>query len=202
MRDAVQKEHEQTLQEHDNNCPEEIWTWRKMIAENARDGTAPVAMDEDNPVLSQYEALLQIKTAQEGFNSGRTYYIHAESEHHREQVVQDLSKAAGKSLARKLAASKFRSSQKYVRSLYESARFQIFVGLLILTVSPTCLRASVTELVPTDHANEDGGRGGAGGGLRHHPDLDPHHREDEDGEPPPIPPLTSIPTPGCISSTK
>jgi hypothetical protein len=136
MRDAAHKEHDHNSQEHEHTPPDEIWTWRKMVIEKSNESDAGELADDMNPVLSQYEALLQVKTVQQGFNSGRTYYIHADSEHHREQVVQELTKASAKSLARKLAASRFRSSQRYVRAFYESARFQILVGVLILTVSP------------------------------------------------------------------
>jgi hypothetical protein len=134
MRDAFQADQEHNYQENSHTAPEDFWSWRKMVSEATCQNNSET-VDDGNPVLSQYEALLQVKTTPDGFNSGRTYYIHADSEHHREQVVTELTKAANKSLAKKLAVSRFRSTQKAVRTLYESVQCQILVGVLILTVS-------------------------------------------------------------------
>jgi hypothetical protein len=130
IRDCVQNDHDHNPQDNSRNS-DELWTWRKLVTE-----TSCESIDSQlNPALSDYEALIQVKTAAEGFNSGRIYYIHANSENHREQLVQELTKAAAKAVAKKLAASRFRSSQNFVRTVYESAQCQILVGILIMTVS-------------------------------------------------------------------
>lgn len=154
MRDAFQTDQDHNSQENAHNETEEFWSWKKGVTEassqnSANPNNTGEMVDDLNAVFSQYEALLQVKTTPEGFNSGRTYYIHADSEHHRDQVVQELTNAATKSLAKKLAASRFRSSQKVVRTLYESIQCQIIVGVLILTVST--LPRSEYEAVLSEH---------------------------------------------------
>jgi hypothetical protein len=91
---------------------------------------------DSNADLSHFDSLIQIQTASDGHNFGRTYYIYCPSEHQRQKIVDDLSKVSKQAAARKLAVSKFIGSQAAVRSFYDSGPFQIFVGVLILTVSP------------------------------------------------------------------
>ena len=90
---------------------------------------------DSNANLSHYESLIQIQTITNGFNFGRTYYIYVTAEHDRKKMVDDLLSISKLAATRKLAVSRFLSSQVAVRNIYDSSPCQIFVGLLILTVS-------------------------------------------------------------------
>jgi hypothetical protein len=76
----------------------------------------------------------QIRTLTDGFNSGRTYYLHSNSAKECEEIVRNLRNLVD--LARKRAEndSKFRESQKWMRSIYDSYVFQFCSSTLIILV--------------------------------------------------------------------
>jgi hypothetical protein len=79
----------------------------------------------------------QIRTLTDGFNSGRTYYLHSNTADECKEVFEVLRKFA--EIARKRAEkySKFRESQKWLRAVYDSNMFQLGSSLLIVMVTPT-----------------------------------------------------------------
>ena len=77
----------------------------------------------------------QIRTMVDGFNSGRTYYLQAESAEICQEIVRNLSKYVVASRKRADKASKFRRGQKVLLTFYESAPFQLVSSLLIILVS-------------------------------------------------------------------
>ena len=80
--------------------------------------------------------ILQIKTAPDGFNFGRTYYLKASIDvpGQGQVIVTDLSQAAKLAKARMDRKSRFLRSQEIVRYFQESLVFQIIVAFLILLV--------------------------------------------------------------------
>jgi hypothetical protein len=135
---AMGARHTENHVEAENTSSSEtnMWTSLSSISKfiSEKQPQSSTAYGNAEPVLSQYDRLLQIKTAPEGFNSGRTYYIQSNSEMHRDEIVDDLTKIAKHSSARKIAASRFRASQLALKRVYDSSPAQIFVGLLILSV--------------------------------------------------------------------
>jgi hypothetical protein len=96
--------------------------------------------------------ILQIKTAPDGFNFGRTYYFKANIDVPGQAIVADLlhsSKVAKERMDRK---SRFLKSQEIVRYFQESVVFQIIVAFLILLViaflSPFRARSSRLTRAP------------------------------------------------------
>jgi hypothetical protein len=83
---------------------------------------------------TKFRNALQLSTVDDGFNSGRVYYLKAASERQCEEITADLL-ARAKS-ARKLAERKTRLQrwQTKVLRFYESNPFQIGVAFLIVTV--------------------------------------------------------------------
>ncbi len=79
--------------------------------------------------------MLQIQTIEDGFNSGRTYYLKAPSDAVCRNIVRELTKISTK--ARKLAESrsKWLRYQKKVLAFYHSLPFQSFICITIVTVS-------------------------------------------------------------------
>ena len=65
--------------------------------------------------ISHFHALIQIQTAPDGLNSGRTYYIYHPSEQHRQALVKDLSSISKLAASRRIAVSRFMASQAAVR---------------------------------------------------------------------------------------
>ena len=77
----------------------------------------------------------QIQTTINGFNSGRTYYLQAESAEICQEIVRNLSKYVVASRKRADKASRYRRGQKVLLAFYESAPFQLMSSLLIILVS-------------------------------------------------------------------
>jgi hypothetical protein len=79
----------------------------------------------------------QIRTLMDGFNSGRTYYLHSNSADECKMVVGILRKFVDSARKRAQKYSKFRESQKWLRSIYDSSIFQLFSSFLIVLVPKT-----------------------------------------------------------------
>jgi hypothetical protein len=79
----------------------------------------------------------QIRTLTDGFNAGRTYYLHSNSADECLEVVEILRKFV--EIARKRAEkySKFREGRKWLRSIYDSSIFQLCSSFLIVLVPVT-----------------------------------------------------------------
>jgi hypothetical protein len=77
---------------------------------------------------------LMIETHPEGYNSGRTYYLQAESKAFCRKVVQQLSQYCKDAHERANAQTVFSQAQQYVGKMYRSAVFQNIVAILIIAV--------------------------------------------------------------------
>ena len=90
----------------------------------------------------------QIRTLTNGFNSGRTYYLHSNSADECKEVVGILRKIV--EIARKRAEkySKFRESQKWLRSVYDSSIFQLCSSFLIVLVHVTTTQYTLPLSLP------------------------------------------------------
>ncbi len=75
-----------------------------------------------------------IVTNADGYNSGRTYYLQAESNAVRRDVEQHISHNSKMAIERANAKTAFAQVQQQVRKVYASAIFQNAVAFLILTV--------------------------------------------------------------------
>jgi hypothetical protein len=76
----------------------------------------------------------QIRTLVNGFNSGRTYHLHSNSVDECDEVVGNLRMLVEIAVKRAYKESKFRESQKWLRTIYESNIFQFFSSFLIVLV--------------------------------------------------------------------
>jgi hypothetical protein len=77
---------------------------------------------------------LMIETHPEGYNSGRTYYLQAESKAFCRQVVQQLNHYCKEAHERANAQTTFARAQHYVGKMYRSTIFQNLVAILIIAV--------------------------------------------------------------------
>jgi hypothetical protein len=76
----------------------------------------------------------QIFTQPDGFNSGRCYYLKAESVQECEMMVETLQRMIGIAKARAEGNSRFQRSQQIARRVYDSTTFQLLSCLLIILV--------------------------------------------------------------------
>jgi hypothetical protein len=79
---------------------------------------------------------LMIETNPEGYNSGRTYYLQAESKAFCQQVVQQLNQNCKEANERANAQTAFTLAQQHSRKMYRSTIFQNIVAILIIAVCP------------------------------------------------------------------
>lgn len=77
---------------------------------------------------------LQIQTASDGHNSGRKYFLQADTEEQRNQIVTELRRLVRRASTELISSSKRR--QIYVRRIYNSKAVQSVAALLILLVRP------------------------------------------------------------------
>jgi hypothetical protein len=82
-----------------------------------------------------FSNMLQIQTMEDGFNSGRTYYLKAPSDAVCRNIVHELTKISTKTKKLAESRSKWLRYQKKVLVFYNSLPFQAFICFTIITVS-------------------------------------------------------------------
>jgi hypothetical protein len=87
----------------------------------------------------QAKSVLQIKTAPDGLNSGRTYYLSTRNgedpERRRQAFLELLCDAVEAARRRAEAKSRFEKSQERVQWVQGSMAFQVLMAILIIVVS-------------------------------------------------------------------
>jgi hypothetical protein len=78
--------------------------------------------------------MFEIKTAIDGYNSGRAYHLQASSSAQCAEVVAVLASAAAAARKAKEAKTRFEQTQARARAIYRSGPCQSFVALLIVAV--------------------------------------------------------------------
>ncbi len=85
--------------------------------------------------MAKNENELMIETNPEGYNSGRTYYLKAESKTSCQEKIRKLKHFRAAAYERAHAQSAFRQAQLRVLKVYRSTPFQRLVAFLIISVS-------------------------------------------------------------------
>ncbi len=80
-----------------------------------------------------------IETHPEGYNSGRTYYLQANSKASCQELVRTLSQHCTAAHERAHARTAFAQAQLQVDRVYRSALFQGFFAVLIIAVRSCCI---------------------------------------------------------------
>eukprot|EP00291_Cryptomonas_curvata_P012215 CAMPEP_0172202658 /NCGR_PEP_ID=MMETSP1050-20130122/30796_1 /TAXON_ID=233186 /ORGANISM="Cryptomonas curvata, Strain CCAP979/52" /LENGTH=244 /DNA_ID=CAMNT_0012880677 /DNA_START=80 /DNA_END=810 /DNA_ORIENTATION=- len=85
------------------------------------------------PSSDPSDAIIQIKTIPEGFNSGRTYHLQADSEEQGSAIASQLEKISKDVKHHAEAKSRFQKSQEKVKAIYCSLPFQTTIAILIIS---------------------------------------------------------------------
>ena len=109
--------------------------------------------DHDDEGSKNFLHVMQIATRDDGYNSGRIYYLSTESHESLHELISYLAKKAKVAREHAEARTGFRKFQLRVRRRYESRKFQGFMALLIIAVGSIlvhlCNTASaLTKIVP------------------------------------------------------
>ena len=78
---------------------------------------------------------LMIETHPDGYNSGRTYYLRAESRESCQEIVYTLSRYARKAHERTHTTPVFTHTRRFAGKVYRTSIFQNFFAFLIVAVS-------------------------------------------------------------------
>ena len=84
----------------------------------------------------------QIMTVPDGYNSGRTYHMQADTKEDCNRIVSTIQKWAQKAEKAARNATRLEKSQKAMLRLYNSALFQTISSFLILSVSKALIHFS------------------------------------------------------------
>ena len=90
---------------------------------------------DEHIAMAKDENKLMIETHPEGYNSGRTYYLQAESKVSCQDKIQRLKQYSAAAFERAHAQSVFRQAQLRVLKFYRSIPFQRFIAFLIISAS-------------------------------------------------------------------
>ena len=99
----------------------------KEMAEAASD-------DHHDEESKRFSHVMQIATRDDGYNSGRIYYLSTDSKEDLDELISDLVKKAKSARVQAEARTSFQKFQLGVRERYESRKFQGFMALLIIAV--------------------------------------------------------------------
>jgi hypothetical protein len=102
-----------------------------LYIKEMNDGAGDDHNDDDSKMFSH---TMQIATRDDGYNSGRIYYLSTESKEALDKLISDLAKKAKIARVNAEASTKFQKFQLKVRKRYESGKFQGFMALLIIAV--------------------------------------------------------------------
>jgi hypothetical protein len=97
--------------------------------------------DYDTEDNTKFRNVMQIATKNDGFNSGRIYYLSTESQDTLQGLIADLTKKTKKARSQVEARTGFQKLQRRVRKRYDSAHFQGLMALLIAAVRQTRILA-------------------------------------------------------------
>ena len=107
---------------------------RSNVKDNRRQSTQSSLASNNSFATRFMSRVFQIRTIQDGFNSGRTYYFQTDSKENCEIISDDLRKYAVCAKKRAEKLSKFQKSQNIALAVYESTHFQAFSAFLIVMV--------------------------------------------------------------------
>jgi hypothetical protein len=88
---------------------------------------------------------LMIETHHDGYNSGRVYYLQAESKAFCQELIQKLKQYCSKARERANSRTAMAQAQQFVGKIYRSTYFQNFVAVLIIMV---CSKYTIEPLGP------------------------------------------------------
>jgi hypothetical protein len=90
--------------------------------------------DHDDEDSKKFSHAMQIATRDDGYNSGRIYYLSTKSKEALDDLISDLSRKAKIARLHAEASTGFQKFQLGVRQRYESRMFQSIMALLIIAV--------------------------------------------------------------------
>jgi hypothetical protein len=82
-----------------------------------------------------FTSAFQIRTQKHGYNAGRKYFLRADSDTERDELIKQLLVLTKNAIARAETATQWERMQSRVRVIYNSSLFQGVAAFLIIAVS-------------------------------------------------------------------
>ncbi len=93
-----------------------------------------MVVEDEAGKVDKKDMELMIETSADGYNSGRTYYLQAENQASRQDIMRKISYNSTLASEKAHAQSSFSRAQRRVLRVYRSEVFQKFVASLIVSV--------------------------------------------------------------------
>jgi hypothetical protein len=86
-------------------------------------------------IINSVATMLKLSTKERGYNSGRNYFLQANSQNESDALLRDLSKLAEAARRKAEGRTRFQNSQDAVHRVLDSRPFTAITGLLLVTVN-------------------------------------------------------------------
>ena len=88
---------------------------------------------QHDPTVTSHESF-QIRTVENGYNSGRTYYIQVQPKNDLDATISMIKVLVNSARKKAEVASRYNRAKLVARSVYDSSTFQMLSALLIILV--------------------------------------------------------------------
>ena len=96
---------------------------------------ADIASDEcDSDEHIMFSNVMQIATRDDGYNSGRIYYLSTESKEFLDELIASITVKSTAARAQALSRTWYQKAQRGLCKYYDSSQFQLLMALLIAGV--------------------------------------------------------------------
>ena len=94
-----------------------------------------MVVEDDTGKVETKEMELMVETSPDGYNSGRTYYLQAETKESRQDIIRKISQYSASACEKANSQSALSQAQLRVLKVYRSSLFQKIAAFLIASVS-------------------------------------------------------------------
>ena len=102
-------------------------------------------LHQNDATVTSHESFL-IRTVENGYNSGRTYYIKLHTKDELDSSISMIKALVNSARKKAEVASRFNTAKLIARAVYESATFQVLSGFLIILVIHICIYSGALQI--------------------------------------------------------
>ena len=102
-------------------------------------------LHQNDATVTSHESFL-IRTVENGYNSGRTYYIKLHTKDELDSSISMIKALVNSARKKAEVASRFNTAKLIARAVYESTTFQVLSGFLIILVIHICIFSGALQI--------------------------------------------------------
>ena len=111
----------------------------------SREASLVNPLHQNDATVTSHESF-QIRTVENGYNSGRTYYIQVHEKNGLDDSFSMIKALVNSARKKAEVASRFNRAKLVARALYESPTFQVLSGFLIILVIYVCIFSGALQI--------------------------------------------------------